>query len=1528
MNTVVKIQSRDVDSIPYQEASFDIWDKKYRLTAKDGTPIDKSMDDTYKRVARALADVELEEHREQWYESFLWALRHGAIPAGRVTSNAGALEHKPATSTINCTVSGTIRDSMDDILKKVHEAGLTLKAGCVAPGTWVRTDRGLVTADEAVREKHREILCYDRDTGQFEMQRILRHMTTHVPRHENIRIKLGGLTLATSIRHPVLVHRDGRLHYVRADEVTTADALVQHHMPWAADGERSHEAWFAGAQLGDGSAYPKRFSYKASRRVWAARASALGERLVFKIRTAEREVTERYAAFFASFAGTRARVMAATTIAGSPVWDFTVSSFQASRTVALIGGQIGDKSTALRVPQWVSREPEKFFLPFLAGLIDTDGTVSTERGSASIGMKSEAFASELQALLGLFGVHASVTRTKARAHVWRGNEIRSTAGAQLKICDSAFLSAVATYMADTGKRKRILEHASTPGQYDCFQMPPALREALERLGSALSHDQKQVLGIYHGYHQRERISRVWLDRWERQFPELTGLIAFARTLRPVEGIERDLPLSETFFDFTVEKHNNYLAGNGGLAVIHNCGIGYEFSTLRPRGAYVSGAGAYTSGPLSFMDIYDKMCFTVSSAGGRRGAQMGTFDIGHPDAMEFIRAKRENGRLRQFNLSLLITDEFMHAVKSDGDWKLSFPISAREYETEKPNLADTEKFLWREWPYADGYVSNEEGLVACKIFKTLPARRVWDMIMTSTYDFAEPGFILIDKVNEMNNNWWTENIRATNPCVTADTWVHTSEGPRQVYDLMGRGFVARVDGHDHPTAAEGFFKTADKAVVRLATSEGYSLRLTADHRVRRVVDLTRFSMTTEWCAAGLLVEGDRVLLNNHGSATSWAGAYSFGEGYLIGLLIGDGTFAGESAVLSTWSVPTAQNGDVCGADGIMAAALEATRTFTARADFGGWTSIESRGEHRLKLAALSRFAASLDIRKGNKVITPAAERSSSDFHRGLLRGLFDTDGSVQGSQAKGVSVRLAQSDLGTLEAAQRMLLRLGIASQIYRNRRPAVRALLPDGRGGNRHFETRAQHELVISGDNLVCFKAQVGFADTAKQARLTAVLDTYRRRLNRERFISTVQSVTPDGFEAVYDVQVPGIHAFDANGLHAHNCGEQALPAYGSCLLGSVNLTKFVVDPFTEDARFDWEAYRKVVKIFTRMLDNVVEVNGLPLPQQRQEIMRKRRHGMGFLGLGSSITMLCMKYGSKKSVAFAQNVSREMAVAGWEAALELAREKGPAPIMNEEFTVTREMLRKRPEMVKDGWRVGAKVPGRVLHARYSRYMQRIAEAAPELVDELAEVGARFTHHTSIAPTGTISLSLANNASNGIEPSFAHHYFRNVIREGKKSKEKVDVFSFELLAYRELVNSRAMPNSQNAAEKLPDYFISADDIGPKEHVDIQAAAQLWVDSSISKTANVPTDYKYEDFKDIYMYAYDQGLKGCTTFRFNPEAFQGVLVKEDDLKNTTYVFTLEDGTEVEAKGDEEIEYDGEMHTAANLFDALKEGYYGKF
>jgi ribonucleoside-diphosphate reductase alpha chain len=276
--------------------------------------------------------------------------------------------------------------------------------------------------------------------------------------------------------------------------------------------------------------------------------------------------------------------------------------------------------------------------------------------------------------------------------------------------------------------------------------------------------------------------------------------------------------------------------------------------------------------------------------------------------------------------------------------------------------------------------------------------------------------------------------------------------------------------------------------------------------------------------------------------------------------------------------------------------------------------------------------------------------------------------------------------------------------------------------------------------------------------------------------------------------------------------------------------------------------------------------------------------------------MLNLRYDTEPAREMARKISEVMRDSAYEASSELARERGAFPLFNADLYLSGQSFASRlPQSVKD---------------------------------KIRSNGLRNSHLLSIAPTGTISLAFADNASNGIEPSFAHHYFRNVIREGRKTKEKVDVFSFELLAYRELINSDAMPGSMEAGKKLPDYFTTADDVTPAQHVDIQAAAQKWVDSSISKTANVPTDYKYEDFKHIYLYAHEKGLKGCTTFRFNPEAFQGVLVKEEDLKNTKYVFTLDDGSEVEVSGDQEIEYDGEMHSAANLFDALKEGYYGKY
>ncbi|WP_042835179.1 adenosylcobalamin-dependent ribonucleoside-diphosphate reductase [Thioalkalivibrio sp. ALE16] len=580
----------------------------------------------------------------------------------------------------------------------------------------------------------------------------------------------------------------------------------------------------------------------------------------------------------------------------------------------------------------------------------------------------------------------------------------------------------------------------------------------------------------------------------------------------------------------------------GLTLKAGAGIGYDFSTLRPKGALVAGAGAPTNGPVAFMQIFDQTCRTIGAAGGRRGAQMATLDIGHPDIERFILAKRCKGRLTQFNLSVLVRDAFLEAVERDDEWALAFPL----LPVEQDRVA-TSELVYRDWPVVeDGYRVDDQGRVACRIYRRVRARELWDTLMRSTYDVGEPGVILVDQVNRQNNAWFDEVIRATNPC-------------------------------------------------------------------------------------------------------------------------------------------------------------------------------------------------------------------------------------------------------------------------------------------------------------------------------------------------------------------------------------GEQPLPPDGACLLGSVNLTRFVSAPFGADAAFDWARFEGVVRVFTRMLDNVADISGLPLPEQRAEMLRKRRHGMGILGLGSALAMLGETYGSDSAADFTAEVCRRLALESWRAGLELAREKGPAPIMDEDFTLTADMLRRQPALAEAGYQVDDVLKGRELHTRFSPYMRRIAEEDPALVAALAEEGARFTHATSIAPTGTISFSVANNASNGIEPTFLHHTTRNIRRPGRRTREAVDCYSYELLAYRALVDAEAGPGG------LPANAITADQVSVDAHIRMQAAAQPWVDSAISKTLNVPTDIPFEDFQQVYLQAWRAGLKGCTTYRPNPQAQMGVLVDPERLRSTWYTFTLADGRELTLRGDEEVEYEGQIHTAANLFAALDEGYY---
>ncbi|PJF46444.1 MAG: ribonucleoside-diphosphate reductase, adenosylcobalamin-dependent, partial [Candidatus Thermofonsia Clade 3 bacterium] len=373
----------------------------------------------------------------------------------------------------------------------------------------------------------------------------------------------------------------------------------------------------------------------------------------------------------------------------------------------------------------------------------------------------------------------------------------------------------------------------------------------------------------------------------------------------------------------------------------------------------------------------------------------------------------------------------------------------------------------------------------------------------------------------------------------------------VRDLLGEPFVAIVDGRPYPTDSAGFFVTGTRPVLRLRTVEGHTLRLTADHPVLRVSRWERHGRETVWTKAGALKPGDKIVLHNHRGLARWPGRYTEAEGYLIGLLIGSGTLELDQAMISVRDSDGHQqaNGGFvmsAGAAGIMRAAEEAARSLPHRADFRGWQAVlERRGDDRMVVGAVRELAMSLGLRPGQTRLTPEIERASSDFYRGVLRGLFDIDGSVQGAQAKGVSVRLTQTDLGNLETLQRMLLRLGVVSVIERERRAAGRRELPNGKGGTAIVATQPLYALVISGDNLMRFAECIGFADSEKASRLNGALGSCRREVNRERFVATLAALEDEGVEEVYDVRVSEVHAFDANGLYVHNCAEQPLPPYG-----------------------------------------------------------------------------------------------------------------------------------------------------------------------------------------------------------------------------------------------------------------------------------------------------------------------------------------------------------------------------------------------
>ncbi|MFA7096480.1 MAG: adenosylcobalamin-dependent ribonucleoside-diphosphate reductase [Gammaproteobacteria bacterium] len=476
---------------------------------------------------------------------------------------------------------------------------------------------------------------------------------------------------------------------------------------------------------------------------------------------------------------------------------------------------------------------------------------------------------------------------------------------------------------------------------------------------------------------------------------------------------------------------------GAITMQQGGGVGYDFSTLRPHGIPAYSVGGVASGPVSFMRIWDTMCATVLSTGARRGAMMATLRCDHPDIEEFIDAKHDKRELRHFNVSVLVSDAFMEAVRRDDEWALVFPEKALGHAYQG---AET---VMRRW-------SGEAEPVPCRVLRKVRARALWSRIMNATYAYAEPGVLFIDRINQYNNLWYREHISATNPC-------------------------------------------------------------------------------------------------------------------------------------------------------------------------------------------------------------------------------------------------------------------------------------------------------------------------------------------------------------------------------------GEIPLGPYGACNLGSLNLTRFVREPFSAAARLDLDAIRAAVPVAVRMLDNVVDASQFPLERQAQQARGTRRIGLGITGLGDALIMLGITYGNPESYATAVAVMKTICHAAYRASVDLAKEKGRFPFFERDKYLEGAFVRNLPDDIRAG---------------------------------IAEHGIRNSHLTAIAPTGTISL-LANNVSSGLEPVYDFSYRRRVL-EADGTYSEYELTDYAVALWRQL----------HGNEPLPPQFVRAHDVSPEAHLDMQAALQPYVDNAISKTINVPEDYDLDAFQGLYQLAYDKGLKGCTTFRPNP------------------------------------------------------------
>ncbi|MGP6157106.1 MAG: LAGLIDADG family homing endonuclease [Vulcanimicrobiaceae bacterium] len=1231
-----------------------------------------------------------------------------------------------------------------------------------------------------------------------------------------------GTEVQTSAWHPFMVLRGREFVEVRADELSAGDLILGPERPdafWPWTEYRTvaglpideRIAWLIGFTLGNGS-----FGYVPSLRQerlrWFSGATDVLDRV--------REILREHDINVGMAKDPRGNTHYVTTLNQEFVTSMLAACGFAAR---------GPKDQRIRVPEHIAKSPLSVVRAFVAGLLDSDGTVDRD-GSPSYTTVSTEMARDLAALMSLLGYRSTLKRKEPRG---RGKLPTYT----VLLCPlpqvNELAEDVARCMAGTQRRERL--HSDGHRQTALAVPFAPWRDALYEFGlvqdrgtkgeGPLADELNRWSCIPGGRVRRDDLTAVaeTLAAHDPAASELLSSLARrGQEIASVSCAETAMP----YYDLTVDEWNTYASGRTGLALIHN--TGFAFSELRHQGAEVESTGKDASGPVSFMKVFNSATDSIKQGGVRRGANMGVLRVDHPDVFQFMRCKKEldaenralwnrlsdcgryseqelahvkqellQTQINNFNISIGVTDEFMKAVENDADFALRDPRSK-------------------------------------EVVRTVKAREIWDGMVEGAWQNGEPGELFLDHP-EANPLHGLGPIQATNPCVTGGTWVHTFEGPRQVKDLVGKPFGAIVDGEPYASTEDGFFFTGVKAVVRLETDRGVSVTATPDHKIMTVAT----SGKREWKPLGELRPGDRVAIHQHERFT-WDGTGTFEDGVLLGSLVGDGHFhdRGEgktpNVVLSYW-----------GEDAERMAARSASfvrQRVRVCSDFEG-SRVAERGEIRLQSTSLVDLAARFGITPESKHLSAEVEAASYDFYRGFLQGWFDADGTVGGSLECGFYTRLTSNDLNDLSTAQRMLNRLGIESRIYRNPRKAGMRELPDGKGGKRHYACSAYHELSIPWRSLKKFQKVVGFAEP-KKARKLANINADPGLAFAVKPYAVVREIVDAGFAPVYDCTIPGPHAFDANNIYVKNCGEQFLHGYDSCNLGSINVGHFY-DAKTKDA--DWERLAQATTLAIRFLDNVIDANVYPLTEIEAMVKGNRRVGLGIMGFAELLIKLEIAYGSSQAIEFAAKLMKFIQQRAVEASDLLARERGDFP--NKHLST---------------W-AGDPKP--------RRNAALLSIAPTGTISMIAGCSFGCEPYFGMAYTKHVMKDAEGRPQ--------HLYYVVPLFEHVAKAE--GFFSDELLG--EIENNRG---SLKGLAAVPNHwqevFTTSADVSVDQHIDMLAAFQKYTCNAVSKTINAPNDDTRENVSRAIFRAYKSGCKGFTYYRDGSRTEQVVTFSKDgDLKS---------------------------------------------